>query len=61
MDGYVEPLAKRVVDAIVSDSLWLREIVVVTQEKSKLDDVASGKDEYLRIAHQYLLIYKKVY
>jgi len=58
---YVEPMAKRVVDAITSGSLWLKEIVVVVQEKSKLDNVVSDNDRYLRITHQYLLIYKKVY
>jgi len=61
IDGYVEPLAKRMIDAITSGSLWLKEIVVVAQEKSKLDNVVSDDDGYLRITHQYLLIYKKVY
>ncbi|MBM3141770.1 MAG: methyltransferase domain-containing protein [Chloroflexi bacterium] len=61
IDGYIEPLAKRMIDAITSGSLWLKEIVVVAQEKSKLDNVDSDNGEYLRITHQYLLIYKKVY
>ncbi len=61
IDRYIEPLAKRMVDAITSGSLWLKEIVVVAQEKSELDNVVSDNDGYLRITHQYLLIYKKVY
>jgi DNA modification methylase len=61
IDRYIEPLAKRMVDAITSGSLWLKEIVLVAQEKSELDNVVSDNDGYLRITHQYLLIYKKVY
>jgi hypothetical protein len=60
INGYVEPLAKRMVDAIISASLWLKEIVVVTQEKGKLDNIVFGNEGCLRITHQYLLIYKKV-
>jgi len=60
IDGYMEPLAKRMVDAIISASLWLKEIVVITQEKGKLDNIAFGNEGCLRITHQYLLIYKKV-
>jgi len=60
IDRYIEPLAKRMVYAIISGGLWLKEIVVVAQEKSKLDNVVSDNDGYLRITHQYLLIYKKV-
>jgi DNA modification methylase len=59
--GYVEPLAKRMIDAITSGGLWLKEIVVVAREKGKLDNVVSDDGGYLRITHQYLLIYKKVY
>lgn len=61
IDGYVEPLAKRMVDAITSGSLWLKEVVVVAQEKSKSHNVVSDNEGYLRITHQYLLIYKRVY
>jgi DNA modification methylase len=61
INGYIEPLAKRIVDSITSDDLWLKEIVVVTQTDKGQD---SAKDMPLtgglRITHQYLVIYEKV-
>ena len=54
--GYVEPLAKRVVDMLALGSLWLKEIVVVTQEQKP--EIQTPND-YLKITHQYLLVYEK--
>ena len=56
IDRYVEPLAKRVVDALILDNLWLKEVIVVTTEiqNSRVQSV----DEHLNITHQYLLVYK---
>jgi len=57
IDGYIEALAKRIIDSICTEKLWLKEIVIVTQEDYNTQDVKSG--EYLTIAHQYLLVYEK--
>jgi DNA modification methylase len=57
IDGYIEPLAKKVIDLVKFDALWLKEIVVVTQEKqNKGVETSNG---CLRINHQYLLVYEK--
>jgi DNA modification methylase len=57
IDGYLEPLAKKVVDLIISDNLWLKEIVVVTKEGQS--SKVQPPTEYLKINHQYLLVYEK--
>jgi len=56
MNGYTEPIAKRIVDTLTLDNLRLKEIVVVTQE----DPNSEARDpiDYPKIAHQYLLIYE---
>ena len=58
IDGYVEPMAKKVVDMLTIDSLWLKEIVFVTQRgaNSKTQNV---RDD-LKITHQCLLVYEVV-
>jgi len=56
IDGYIEPLAKRLVDVLALDNLWLKEIIVVTQEKANSNTRNSGN--CLGIAHQYLLVYE---
>lgn len=58
--GYIEPLAKRIVDTITSSTLWLKEIIIVMPEKSRLDNGFSGNDKSLKMIHQYLLIYERV-
>jgi len=58
IDGYIEPLAKRVVDMLTLDNLWLKEIVVVTKEQANLN--TQSPRDYLKIAHQYLLIYEVI-
>jgi len=57
IDEYVYPLAKRTVDMLALDNLWLREIVVVTQQNQ--DPKLQATREYLKINHQYLLVYEK--
>ncbi|PIP49274.1 MAG: hypothetical protein COX14_00225 [Chloroflexi bacterium CG23_combo_of_CG06-09_8_20_14_all_45_10] len=57
IDGYVEPLAKKVIDLIISDNLWLKEIVIITKE-GQISKV-QPPTEYLKINHQYLLVYEK--
>lgn len=56
IDGYVEPLAKRLVDMLTFDNLWLKEIVVITQDGANLPPKNSRDN--LKIVHQYLLIYE---
>jgi len=56
IDGYTEPLAKRIVDMLTLDNLWLKEIVVITQEKQ--NSQVQSVDEHLNITHQYLLVYE---
>jgi hypothetical protein len=57
IDGYVEPLAKRLVDVLTLDNLWLKEVIVVTQERQNSHIGKSGGD--LSVTHQYLLVYEK--
>ena len=54
--GYIEPLAKRMVDMLTLDNLWLKEIVVVTQDGSNSKTQISR--DYLKMVHQYLLVYE---
>ena len=56
IDEYVEPLAKRVVDMLRIDNLWLKEIVFVIQKEVKLKP--QKLRNYLKIVHQYLLVYE---
>ena len=49
-------MAKRLVDILRFDKLWLKEIIVITQEKT--DSNSSESTEYFKIAHQYLLVYE---
>jgi len=57
IDGYVEPLAKRLVDMLTFNNLWLKEIIIVTQERQNSHiDIAEG---HLNITHQYLIVYEK--
>jgi len=56
VEGYVEPLAKRLVDVLTLDNLWLKEIIAVTQEGS--NSKTQNLRDYLKIDHQYLLVYE---
>ena len=56
IDGYVEPLAKRVADILSLGNLWLKEIIFVTQGGVNLN--TQNPRDYLEIVHQYLLVYE---
>lgn len=56
IDGYIEPIAKRLVDILTHDNLWLKEIVIVTSDGTNSLQKNSG--DYLKIVHQYLLVYE---
>ncbi|MDH7482902.1 MAG: DNA methyltransferase [Armatimonadota bacterium] len=56
IDGYIEPLAKRIVDKLTDDNLWLKEIVVLSYKDESLKP--QSPDGFLKIAHKYLLIYE---
>jgi len=56
IDGYIEPLAKKVIDILAHNNLWLKEIVIVIQEATNSNCLNST--EYLKIVHQYLLVYE---
>ncbi len=58
VDGYIEPLAKRIIDMLTHCNLWLKEIVIVTKEEERVKKIFF--DNYLRITHQYLLIYEVI-
>ena len=58
INGYIEPMAKRVVDMLSTDRLRIKEIILVTSEKEKLQN--REEQGYLNINHQYLLVYKVV-
>lgn len=58
LNGYIEPLGKRIVDLLTFDNLWLKEIIVVTPEKQTINREAKSRE--LKIAHQYLLIYEVI-
>jgi DNA modification methylase len=55
---YIEPFAKRMVDLLTFDNIWLKEIIVVVRDKENSE--TNNKSKYLRIIHHYLLVFKKV-
>lgn len=61
VDGYVEPSAKKIIDMFTQDNLWLKEIVMVTKEGGNgLNLNNQNSKAHLKIAHQYILIYKVI-
>ena len=58
VDGYVIPLAKRLVDNLSSSNLWLKEIIIVTHDGSSENSAMNGNVDNLEITHQYLLVYE---
>jgi len=61
VDGYVEPSAKKIIDMFTQDNLWLKEIVMVTKEgENRLNLNNQNSKDHLKIAHQYILIYKVI-
>lgn len=59
INGYVEPLAKRLVDMLTLDNLWLKEVVVVIQEQERRNPHIDKSAGHLSITHQYLLVYER--
>ncbi len=57
IDKYLEPIAKRLIDMLILDNLWLKEIVIVAEDKRSPNIDNSLK--YLDITHQYLLVFEK--
>ena len=57
IDGYIEPMAKKVMDMLTIDNLWLKEIIFIIKEDQ--DPKVQTPSEYLEISHQYLLVYEK--
>ena len=55
INGYIEPLAMRIMDVLSDKNLWLKEIVIVTKEENSFTQNAG---DYLKITHQYLLVYE---
>ena len=53
---YLEPVAKRLVDSMSLDDLWLKEIIVVAYETQNSD--CQTLERHLRINHQYLIVYE---
>lgn len=65
-DGKLIPYAKLIVDELKSDRIWLKEIIIVSEEndqKSSSSKRHSDKDnqEELQISHSYILVYEKKY
>ncbi len=56
VDEYIEPLAKRLIEILPKDRLRLKEIIIVTNESQ--DSTTENPDKYLKICHQYLLVYE---
>lgn len=54
VNSYIEPLAKKLVDLLTHENLWLKEIVILTTNDYKLQEDAN----HLKIVHEYLLIYE---
>ena len=61
VDGYVEPLAKKIIDTFTQDNLHLKEIVMVTKEgENGVNFDNQNLKDHLQITHQYILIYKVI-
>lgn len=57
IDKYIEPIAKKLVDILSLDNLWLKEIIIVTNENQ--NSAIQNSNNHLKIVHQYLLVYEK--
>jgi hypothetical protein len=55
-DGYILPTAKRIVDTLSINHLWLKELIVVAQEEKAQS--FQKVVESLKIVHEYLLVYE---
>lgn len=60
INGYVEPIAKKIVEALSSnENLWLKEIIITVPENVNYQNHHSSR-KHLKTAHQYLLVYDVV-
>jgi len=57
INGYIEPIAKKCIDMLTVDNLWLKEIIVITPNDNNLND--NNLKDCLGIIHQYLIVYEK--
>lgn len=68
-NGKIIPFAKRIIELLKNEPLWLKEIIIVTSENekpnfNKIENYNRNNSEYLvseylQINHSYLLIYEK--
>ncbi|MFH1421753.1 MAG: DNA methyltransferase [Planctomycetota bacterium] len=59
INGYMEPMAKKMLDMLMLNrNLWLREIIIVIHDSKNYQN--DNLEEYLKIEHQYLLVYEKI-
>jgi len=56
IEKHIEPLAKRIMDSLTLKNLWLKEIIVITKENTS--STIKKFEEFLKISHQYLLVYE---
>jgi DNA modification methylase len=56
VNGYIEPMAKRIVEVVKIPELSLKEIIVIAEKESK--KINARSDGSLQIVHQYLLVFK---
>jgi len=54
---YIEPVAKKILDILSLDNIWLKEIIIATNENQ--NSAIQNSNKYLKIVHQYLLVYEK--
>lgn len=59
INGYIESLAKWIIDTISNKKLWLKEIIVVAKNEEDII-VENSKNNYLNIIHKYLLVYEVI-
>ncbi|MCX7610132.1 MAG: DNA methyltransferase [Ignavibacterium sp.] len=55
-NGFIEPMAKKIIDEITNTSLILKEIIIVTKDKKFLQKNEDAIN--LEIVHQYLLVFE---
>jgi len=58
LNGYIEPIANRIIGMVRTEKLWLKEIIIVAQEGKNIFN-ALKINENLNIGHQYLIVYEK--
>lgn len=56
VNGFIESPAKRIINTLINDKLWLKEIVFVTTENQK--ENSNENNMYLNLVHKYLLVYE---